>query len=218
VFNSDLPARAELPTAARLFKSTLLALAAAIAILVAIVLPAEYAVDPTGVGRALGLTQMGEIKRQLSIEAEEDRRRDAERAGGRGSSLAGPPSFASLFVGSARAAERPALAQAAGRSDETTIVLRPTEGVEWKMSMKRGAQMRYAWTVQGGVVNYDFHGTSETAGRERSIKTGRGVGADEGAFAAPIDGDFGWFFRNRDTRPVTVVLRTSGAYENLRRM
>ena len=33
------------------------------------VLPAEYGIDPTGVGRALGLTQMGEIKVQLAEEA-----------------------------------------------------------------------------------------------------------------------------------------------------
>jgi hypothetical protein len=32
-------------------------------------MPSEYAVDPTGVGRALGLTQMGELKIILAQEA-----------------------------------------------------------------------------------------------------------------------------------------------------
>ena len=36
------------------------------ALLVTMVLPAEYGIDPTGVGRVLGLTEMGEIKQQLA--------------------------------------------------------------------------------------------------------------------------------------------------------
>jgi hypothetical protein len=44
----------------------------ACAILVTVVLPAEYGIDPTGVGRLLGLTEMGEIKTQLAAEAEAD--------------------------------------------------------------------------------------------------------------------------------------------------
>ena len=61
MFNADLPSRAELPTTAQLVRSTIIAIVAAVVILVAIVLPAEYAIDPTGIGRALKLTQMGEI-------------------------------------------------------------------------------------------------------------------------------------------------------------
>ena len=40
---ADTPTRAELPTSAQLLKSTILALIAAAFILVAVVLPAEYA-------------------------------------------------------------------------------------------------------------------------------------------------------------------------------
>ncbi len=68
MYNTDLPRRADLPSALRLWRSTLLAAASAAVLLVTIVLPAEYAVDPTGAGRLLGLTQMGEIKRQLAEE------------------------------------------------------------------------------------------------------------------------------------------------------
>jgi hypothetical protein len=39
------------------------------AITVTIVLPAEFGVDPTGVGDALGLTEMGETKERLAQEA-----------------------------------------------------------------------------------------------------------------------------------------------------
>ncbi len=61
MYNADLPTRAELPTTKQLVRSTLIAVGAAIVILVTAVLPAEYAIDPTGVGRVFGLTQMGEI-------------------------------------------------------------------------------------------------------------------------------------------------------------
>jgi len=69
MYNTDLPRRAELPTSAQLKRSTWIAGIAATAILTLVVLPSEYAVDPTGVGRLLGLTQMGEIKTQLAEEA-----------------------------------------------------------------------------------------------------------------------------------------------------
>jgi len=69
MYNKDLPNRTELPSTARLIRSTLIAALTAIVLLVTVVLPAEYAVDPTGVGRVLGLTEMGEIKQQLAKEA-----------------------------------------------------------------------------------------------------------------------------------------------------
>ena len=77
MYNTDLPRRADLPTSAQLRRSTVIAAISACAILVTVVLPAEYAIDPTGVGRLLGLTEMGEIKTQLAAEAEAD----AEAAG-----------------------------------------------------------------------------------------------------------------------------------------
>ena len=52
-----------------LIRSTLGAMAAALVILVLFWLPSEYGVDPTGLGRVMGLTQMGEIKQQLYEEA-----------------------------------------------------------------------------------------------------------------------------------------------------
>nr|WP_170134989.1 hypothetical protein [Acuticoccus kandeliae] len=52
-----------------LLKSTLLAMAGATVIIVGFYLPAEYGIDPTGVGSITGLTTMGEIKQQLYAEA-----------------------------------------------------------------------------------------------------------------------------------------------------
>ncbi|SFU68255.1 hypothetical protein [Halomonas korlensis] len=73
MYNTDLPTRAELPSTGKLIRSTLVAAVVVAALLVTVVLPAEYAIDPTGAGRLLGLTEMGEIKQQLAEEAELDR-------------------------------------------------------------------------------------------------------------------------------------------------
>ncbi len=59
-------------TAGGLLKATLGASVLAGAILIFAWLPAEYGIDPTGVGQVLGLTEMGQIKEQLHAEAEAD--------------------------------------------------------------------------------------------------------------------------------------------------
>ena len=72
MYNSDSPTRAELPSSKQLLRSTILAAVSAVVLLVAVVLPAEYGVDPTGIGRVLRMTEMGEIKQQLAAEAAAD--------------------------------------------------------------------------------------------------------------------------------------------------
>ena len=63
------PADVLAPTSRQLVRSSIIAVLVATLILVTCVLPAEYGVDLTGVGRILGLTQMGEVKRALAEEA-----------------------------------------------------------------------------------------------------------------------------------------------------
>lgn len=72
MYNANIPSNAELPSTAKLIKSTLLALIGAGVLLVTVVMPAEYGIDPTGIGKALGLKQMGDIKHALAHEAEAD--------------------------------------------------------------------------------------------------------------------------------------------------
>jgi hypothetical protein len=228
MYNSDIPTRDELPSPAQLFKSTVIAVMTAIVLLVTVVLPGDYAIDPTGVGRMLKLTQMGEIKVQLAAEAEADRIKDRELQQQQQQQPAPKPQsslierIGGLLVSSAQAEDRLheaplVLAQAAAtRSDETVITLKPNEGVEWKLRMAKGQQTKYAWTVVGGAVNFDMHGTPWTR-IEKSYKKGVGSAGDEGVLEAAFDGTHGWFFRNRGTAPVTITLKTDGAYTDLRR-
>lgn len=210
MYNSEMPTKAELPTSRQLIKSTLLAIVAAAAILITVVLPSEYGIDPTGVGRKLGLAQMGEIKEQLAREAEADRIRDEQSSPG----AAKPQSsiirrlIGELFIS-------PAYAQQS-REDEISVTLKPGEGAEVKLTMAKGAKSNFSWTATGGSVNYDMHG--DAGGKETSYKKGRSVKQDMGVLEAGFDGKHGWFWRNRTESPVTVILKTNGAYSEFKRV
>lgn len=84
------PAMASTPDG--LVRSTLIAAGAAGALLVLFWLPAEYGIDPTGVGALTGLTEMGEIKQQLTAEAEAD----AQAAAAPAPSVTAAPSSADV--------------------------------------------------------------------------------------------------------------------------
>jgi hypothetical protein len=198
--NVDAPPRHELPSSRALLRSTLIAAATAAVLLVTVVLPAEYGLDPTGVGRVIGLTEMGEIKMELAREA-------AAAEAGQASVVVSEP-VATI------AADSAADATAAPTTHELSIALRPGEGREIKLEMREGAAVNYSWTVDGGVVNYDAHGDRPGLAYHGYAK-GTAQSADEGVLVAAFDGMHGWFWRNRGVQPVTVRLQTSGEYQNL---
>jgi len=154
MYNAEKPSREELPSTGQLIRSTIIAMVSAAVILVTIVLPSEYGIDPTGIGRALGLAEMGEIKVQLAKEAEEDRLQSAPPAAGpdKQSGLI-DAIVAALFI-------KPVAAQtaASGWTDETSITLKPGQGAEVKLVMKKDAVAEFDWSVDSGVANYDLHG------------------------------------------------------------
>mgnify|MGYP000669088698 CR=1 FL=1 len=72
MLNVKNPTSEELPSKKQLFKSLILGLITALIIFLTIILPAEYAIDPTGIGKKIGLQEMGIIKKELAEEAEAD--------------------------------------------------------------------------------------------------------------------------------------------------
>lgn len=209
MYNSDIPTRAELPSSAQLIKSTVIAIASAIVILVTIVLPSEYAIDPTGVGKMLNLAEMGEIKQQLAAEAEADRQLEKTQ---------NPPvedKSSSLLNHILGFIVSPAHAQSSGKNwtDEVSFTLAPGEGIEIKLVMEKGAEAEYRWVANNGVVNFDLHG--DGGGENISYEKGRGVPGQEGVLTAAFTGNHGWFWRNRDKQDVTVTLSVKGSYSEI---
>ena len=208
MFNAQRPQLDDLPTSPQLVKATVIALALASTLLVAVVLPAEYAIDPTGAGRALGLTQMGEVKVQLSEEAA----RDAEAASRTAPSISGSqPTSPMPDTAGAAVAEK---------KDVTSVTLAPGEGAEVKVTASKGARVAFAWSVDRGHVNYDTHGDPVSAPRGFYHGYGKGKQStgERGEFVAAFDGKHGWFWRNRSDQPLTVTLRTEGQYSEVKRV
>jgi hypothetical protein len=200
MFNAEKPSLDELPSSAQLIRSTAIAAASAVVILVTVVLPAEYNIDPTGIGGALGLAEMGEIKSQLAAEAEADRL--MEPGADEQSSLMND--IFGLFVGAAHAQE------AEVWRDETSFTLAPGDSAEWKLVMEAGQTVEYRILVEGGRVNFDLHGHG--GGQSVTYEKGRGSTGDEGEIVAEFDGEHGWFWRNRDNSDVTVTVQVRGEY------
>lgn len=100
--------------------------------------------------------------------------------------------------------------------DEVRVVLTPGEGTEFKLTMDEGAIARYSWVSEGGSINFATHG--DGSGQSISYEKGRGVPADEGELVAAFTGNHGWFFRNRNDRDITLVLRTGGDYGQLKKL
>jgi hypothetical protein len=224
MFNSQAPKTEDLPTSAQLVKSTVISAIAAGAILVTVVLPSEYGIDPTGVGSVLGLTEMGEIKTQLAEEAEMDRQGGGTQpvpvqpTTSQNSTQPVPQQGSSILDRIIREfGVSAAYAQAATRKDEMSVTLQPGEATEIKLTMSKGAKATYEWTAQGGGVNYDMHADGD-GGKTTSYKKGRAEPSDSGELEAAFDGKHGWFWRNRTTSPVTVTLKTNGAYADIKKV
>jgi hypothetical protein len=199
MLNAEKPDPALLPTPHQLRRSTIAALIGAAVIGVAVYLPAEYGVDPTGVGTVLGLTEMGEIKQELAREAAEDALIHGEQSSSLMEDIFG------LFVGVAHAQE--------AWTNTVNFTLDPGATAEIKLVMAAGDVAEYAWVAEGGRINFDLHAHGD--GQSIDYDRGRGATEAEGRIEAPFPGEHGWFWRNRDDTAVTVTLQLRGSYSDI---
>ncbi len=183
------PATPPLPSVPQLARAIGVAVAVASIILVIAVLPAEYGIDPTGIGRAIGLLRPPASAIDMSIPV--------------------TPEAAATVTSS----------EVAYRSDEMTLTLKPGEGAEIKATMARGGSYVFSWTVEGGTVEFDMHGEhTDGSGGEASYAKGEAAASGYGTFHAPFDGRHGWFWQNLTWEPVTITLKTSGFYARIEKL
>ncbi|MFO7326371.1 MAG: hypothetical protein DIU62_011720 [Pseudomonadota bacterium] len=190
------------------------ALVAAV-LLFTIVLPAEYGYDPTGIGRALGLTQLSPRARAA----------DAGLDGVIEDLLAGNDDLDASAADPMQPLPlpNPAISQLEDTPPKTQMVrvrLDFDGRTEVKAVMKKAKAILYSWKVEGGEVYVDFHGHDpargdgfwvryEEAGQEQGI-TGR-----SGSLVAPFDGEHGWYWLNTSEGPVTIELTVTGYFDRL---
>lgn len=158
-------------------------------VLVAFVMPAEFAVDPLGIGSRIGLMDLGVTGQQ--VEALEQ-----AAASGSGSGQA-------IVVSQPRRFS----------SETVDFTLAPGDGwIEYKYRLEQGESLLYAWSATG-MVNFEFHAEPDggPAGYAQTYEKSQGTAAS-GTLTAPFSGIHGWYWQNTGSEPVTVTLSSSGFY------
>ena len=95
------------------------------------------------------------------------------------------------------------------RNETRTFTLGPGESVEYKLSIKKGEKLDYAWTSPRALA-YDFHG--DTGGDAYTSHKKGTATTDKGVFTVPFDGRHGWYWKNNNRAEVEVTLTTKGTY------
>jgi hypothetical protein len=161
-------------------------------IVVGAIMPAEFNTDPLGIGKATGISRLWA----------------PEEKG---------------FVGGG------ALATSSDAPKTSHIVNIPLGAADWKeaaieykVAMKPGQSIFYKWTATDldGTpatipVETDQHGHDlPPAGQAQTVIDYRKARllSDQGSLTAPIDGIFGWYFKNHSPDPIMIRLEIEGFY------
>ncbi len=221
MYNSNIPNDRELPSTGKLIKSTVLATIGSAILLVTVVMPAEYGIDPTGIGSAVGLKKMGEIKMSLAQEAK------AEQEAAEAAVSEPEPVIIQAqevqtetvvpAVTQETVQEEPiAEVNPSIRSDEMSVTLAPNEGTEIKVVLAKGKSVEYSWSTDGGKANFDVHGDSKELKIDYHNYSKGSEQESSGKLEAAFDGSHGWFWRNRTSETITVTLKVSGEYTDIK--
>lgn len=161
-------------------------------IVVGAIMPAEFNNDPLGIGKATGISR-------LWVPEEKG------------------------FAGGG------ALATSSDAPKTSHIVDIPLGAADWKeaaieykVAMKPGQSIFYKWTATNldGTpatipVETDQHGHDlPPAGQPQTVIDYRKARllSDQGSLTAPIDGIFGWYFKNHSPDPIMIRLEIEGFY------
>jgi hypothetical protein len=197
------------PSGRRIALSVVVALAVAVVVLVAAVLPAEYGIDPTGVGRALGFTELNApATRTLEV-------RDV---------LGGNEAVREVEIPAFNEPvplPNPAVHQSEDRPIQTrtiTVMLESGQETEVKTVLRESKVIEYTWKTDGDIVYCDMHGHDPAAGQDffvRYREDQEGATEATGSLVAPFDGEHGWYWLNIAEGPVTITLTVTGFYDDI---
>jgi hypothetical protein len=204
---SSTPYEAQPPSTKRLLISSSVAIAGAVLILVLVVLPAEFGIDPTGLGERLGLTALRGPVRTLEI---------ADVTGGN-------EAYREVEIpdfGQPVPLPNPEVAQDEPEPAESTtleVTIPPESETEIKMVMRTAKMISYDWRVDRGDIYADFHGHDPEVSQEYWVryKEQQEGSANNGSLVAPFAGEHGWYWLNYNEFPVVVTLHITGYYDEI---
>jgi hypothetical protein len=158
-------------------------------LLVTVVLPAEYAVDPLGTGARLGLLDLGVTGKQVAaLNASA-----AQTAGQQTAIIVPQPK---PFV-----------------RDTETFTIEAGQGMEYKYRLEKGKALLYTWKATA-PVNFELHAEPDGAprGYAQSYEKRDATQQASGTLTAPFPGIHGWYWENKTNHAVTLTLQTAGFY------
>ncbi|WAK00284.1 hypothetical protein [Methylobacter sp. YRD-M1] len=82
--------------------------------------------------------------------------------------------------------------------------------------MVKGASLEYSWTTDGAKLYFDFHGEpqGDRTSHFKSFKESTD-NRSSGTLTAPFEGPHDWYWENKTSSPVTIILNTKGSYRVL---
>ena len=209
-----------------LLNKIILTTVAAGAILVVAILPAEYGIDPTGLGSTLGLVN---IANNDATETELSQEKNTNRFDAQDLTL-------SFNIGEYDPTAERINESVQGlihledmpfKSETFDIEIEDYGEIEHKFIMPADSTFVYSWEVlnpSGEGVYYDFHGhpssqdaTNYPGGFEMAYARGEGT-TQSGAFTTPFAGYHGFYFMNIEQGPITVRVTVSGYWKEHKEM
>ncbi len=176
--------------------ASLCAVFLALVILITAVLPAEYGIDPTGLGKKMGLTALSPA---ASSEAQT-----------LATVIPLDPEQSAKVTCPDQTGDQPKW------QDSVKIIVPAGDGLEYKFYLAKGELLEYTWNTDGGKLYFDFHGepAGDKTGYFKSFKESTD-NRSSGSLTTPFEGSHGWYWENKSRSPVTVILNTKGTYRVL---
>lgn len=197
------------PTGRRLLISVITAVVLAAVVLAIVVLPAEYGIDPTGIGARLGLAQMKNGGQAITLT----------------DTLGGNENIAKAQipdVGEPLPLPNPAVYQGhaeAPKSETVTVTLPAFGETEVKTALQTNQVVVYSWQVDKGLVYVDYHGHSPDWENKQAFvryqEAKDGLAGAHGSLVAPFTGEHGWYWVNLNDFPVVITLKVTGYYDKV---
>ena len=113
-------------SSATLIKATIVATLVAAVILLTVILPAEYNIDPTGLGEQLGLTQLSQSAQEAAA-----------------SQTSSSSTLPQIFPLAGETANENSDSQSAASEDSVDVVVDAGRGIEYKFQLEQFKTMKY---------------------------------------------------------------------------
>jgi hypothetical protein len=195
------------PSSNKLMKACIGAFGLAAVLLVLVILPAEYGIDPTGFGKITGLSNLATPARVIEVP----------------DPLGGNQALREVQIpefGEPTPLPNPAVFQDQPEAPQTRtmqIVIPADAETEIKVKITEAKVFMFSWEVDQGTLYVDFHGHDPSFGPDffvRYKEEDEGTGGN-GSVTAAFSGEHGWYWLNYNEFDVTVTLTVTGYFDEI---